>query len=141
MFKTYSFTENGQNVTTEGILLRGGPEGLLLGAQVNFRDDPSKSADTKLITPSDRSTSDTAFIESLIESHGNYKENVAKGRGVPYSLPVGKGGYNSNSLMSGAIKAAGGQPKAPSVSAPLYENPVPEKFFKPLPKAEKTGTI
>lgn len=68
---------------------------------------------------------DTQFINRLIKSANSYQNNLN------YDLypKAGTNGYNSNSYVSGVIKAAGDTPPALNANgefqAPGYEKPIP----------------
>jgi RHS repeat-associated protein len=64
---------------------------------------------------------DTAFINSLIDAANRYGNNL---RYDPFPDPFGLT-YNSNSYVSGVIRAAGGIPPALPGSQPGYDRPIP----------------
>ena len=70
--------------------------------------------------------SENSFIDKLIRLDSNYKDNLA------YSFnPNGQTDFNSNSYISGLLKAAGidiRQYKVPS--APGWNRPIPSKYFR-----------
>lgn len=67
----------------------------------------------------------TQFINRLIKSAGSYQNNL----NYDLNPQAGTNGYNSNSYVSGVIKAAGEVPPALNTNgefqAPGYEKPIP----------------
>ncbi|RNC79862.1 MAG: hypothetical protein ED557_12040 [Balneola sp.] len=147
LFIEYTYeNESGDEVTVMGVVVRAGPfeddlqEGFL-EAQTNFRDHPSDITSSNLITSD---LSDTEFITKILDNHSNYIDRQeVSGNNVPvYSLPTSSRTfgiinedlpniYNSNSYISGIIRASGANPIEPDVRTPLYANPVPRIFFTP----------
>jgi len=80
-----------------------------LKGEINYQDDcPSKLNDlTEVSTP--KGMSDTEFIKALLKAAALYKNNAIYDP-IPTSGPYGVLGYNSNSYVSGLIRAAGGVP-------------------------------
>jgi RHS repeat-associated protein len=92
-----------------------------LYSAINFPgDDPSKLS---TLTPVSCPTgmTDTQFINALINASARYRNNA------PYMpLPTGWSAYyNSNSYVSGVIRAAGGTPPPLPVPTPGYGKPLP----------------
>ncbi len=150
LLQEYTFTnENGEKVTKQGIIVGAGPSKkspLDLGylkARTNEGEDPENpQTGTLLINPGDQT--DHEFITNILDNHSNYMDRQQTLGLVPsYSLPsagevfgsertTNLNGFNSNSYVSGIIKASGGVPNNPNRKTPLYNNPVPSHYFLPF---------
>jgi RHS repeat-associated protein len=83
-------------------------------------DDPCNLTDLTTVA-SPQYMTDTDFINALIAADRSYNNNT------PYNVwpYLGNYEYNSNSFVSGIIKAAGGVPPVLSGSQPGYSQPLP----------------
>ena len=91
----------------------------------NYSGDSECHAQTKTLVQTPNGLTDNQFIINLIQAAASYNNNL------PYSFPTNINGamppgtYNSNSVVSGVINAAGGTPPSLPVSTPGYGNPIP----------------
>jgi hypothetical protein len=102
--------------------------GNLVGAP-NYPGDALSNAEFRQAARPPAGMSDCDFIRALISAAASYQNNL------PYSFPsipsgtMSPGQYNSNSFVSGVLRAVGATP--PSISTggqfqlPGYQNPVP----------------
>jgi RHS repeat-associated protein len=93
----------------------------------DYSGDCIANAKFRQVVPTPPGMSDCYFFHALLDAEIHYT-------GVPYSFPsnrsgdMAKGKYNSNSFVSGLIRAAGGNPPTipiPGGQLPGYLNPVP----------------
>lgn len=152
LLQEYSFeNENGERVTKQGIIIGAGPSERnpldlgFLEARTNAGEDPeNEQTGTVVIDPGDQT--DHEFITSILDNHSNYLDRQQTPGLVPsYSLPpagevspfgserkANLKGHNSNSYISGIIRASGGVPQNSGRKTPLYNNPVPSHYFLPF---------
>lgn len=114
--------------------LSGGPSGPVgtgkLSKFVNHPDDQFFDMQTRWRVATPPGMNDTQFIKNLFEAYDSYQQDSR-----PYDALARGDGYNSNSLTSGLLNAAG-QPKVPNLPGwqPGGDKPIP------LPKrAGRTG--
>ena len=96
-----------------------------LKTEFNFSGDQPPHLNFMQAVPTSKGMTDTQFINKLINSASSYKND----KNYDLFPSAGSNGYNSNSYVSGVLKAAGGTPPAlrsgGTFQTPGYDKPLP----------------
>ncbi len=120
-----NFDSDGKRYATLGA----GPEGFLgenLVSNINREADAAPhSGGLDVKVPSSFKNEDE-FIDKLFELDGNYDDKAD----YDFFPSSSEEGNNSNSYVSGILKAVGATPPTPTVSTPGYDKPLDKKEFE-----------
>jgi RHS repeat-associated protein len=114
------FKDTGGKEATLGGQLK---DGKLVSAPNYSGDNPNNLNDLTKV-PCPEGQTDTEFIQNLINAANAYKNDKGYAA-LPVSGPLGGDVYNSNSYVSGVLKAAGATPPNFGGFKPGYNKPLP----------------